>query len=103
MSENANESANENANVNNNCPECGGDVWLAECMNTSGHTKELYVCKKCEWKAQPTEVWSRVTGYLRPVSGFNPGKKQEFHDRTTYKIEKEVAKTAEDIDETEKH
>jgi hypothetical protein len=30
------------------------------------------------------EVWSRVTGYYRPVDQFNPGKKQEFWDRTNF-------------------
>jgi anaerobic ribonucleoside-triphosphate reductase len=28
-----------------------------------------------------TEVYSRVVGYFRPVSGWNLGKKQEFEDR----------------------
>jgi len=27
------------------------------------------------------EVYSRVCGYYRPVSAYNPGKKQEFTDR----------------------
>lgn len=29
----------------------------------------------------PCEVWSRVVGYLRPVSGWNPGKRQEYRER----------------------
>jgi anaerobic ribonucleoside-triphosphate reductase len=29
------------------------------------------------------EVYSRVCGYYRPVSGYNPGKKAEFMDRLT--------------------
>jgi len=33
------------------------------------------------------EVYSRVVGYLRRVSQWNPGKKQEFKDRTNYKVE----------------
>ena len=32
------------------------------------------------------EVYSRVVGYLRPVDQWNPGKKQEFHDRKMFKI-----------------
>lgn len=28
---------------------------------------------------QPCEVWTRVMGYLRPVSEFNKGKKSEFY------------------------
>ncbi|MFA5060992.1 MAG: anaerobic ribonucleoside-triphosphate reductase [Candidatus Pacearchaeota archaeon] len=30
------------------------------------------------------EVWSRVVGYLRPVSQFNEGKAEEFKDRTCF-------------------
>lgn len=34
-----------------------------------------------------TEVYSRVVGYFRPVSGWNIGKKQEFEDRKPVKME----------------
>ena len=37
----------------------------------------------------PCEVWTRVMGYHRPVSGFNEGKKQEFSDRKFY-LEKAI-------------
>ena len=30
------------------------------------------------------EVYSRIVGYLRPVSQWNEGKKEEFRDRVTY-------------------
>jgi len=30
------------------------------------------------------EVYARVTGYMRPVSQWNPGKQQEFEDRKVY-------------------
>lgn len=30
---------------------------------------------------QPCEVWTRVMGYHRPVSQFNPGKKSEHAER----------------------
>lgn len=33
---------------------------------------------------QPCEVWTRVMGYLRPVSEFNQGKKSEFYERTYF-------------------
>ena len=39
---------------------------------------------KCDEKM---EVYSRVVGYFRPVQNWNPGKKQEFADRVTYKAE----------------
>jgi anaerobic ribonucleoside-triphosphate reductase len=34
---------------------------------------------------QRCEVWSRVMGYHRPISGWNIGKKQEFADRQYFK------------------
>lgn len=34
---------------------------------------------------QPCEVWSRVMGYHRPVSGWNPGKQQEYRDRVAFR------------------
>lgn len=37
-------------------------------------------CGKC------TEVYSRVTGYFRPVSSWNKGKQEEFKDRKTYDV-----------------
>jgi len=35
-------------------------------------------------KRQTCEIWSRVVGYLRPVSGWNKGKKAEKSDRKNY-------------------
>ena len=32
----------------------------------------------------PCEQWSRVMGYHRPVSQYNPGKQQEFEDRKVF-------------------
>ena len=39
--------------------------------------------KKCV-----TEVFSRVTGFFRPVQDWNPGKTEEKKDRKTYNIGK---------------
>ena len=33
------------------------------------------------------EVYSRVVGYIRPVSNWNEGKEAEFKDRTTFETE----------------
>jgi len=38
-------------------------------------------------KRQKCEVYSRVVGYLSPVSDWNKGKKEEFEDRITFKME----------------
>lgn len=40
-------------------------------------------------KRTPCEVFSRVTGYLRPVSNWNDAKQEEFEDRTLFKFKKE--------------
>jgi ribonucleoside-triphosphate reductase (formate) len=42
-------------------------------------------CPKCH---EPTEVYSRIVGYLRPVSQWNNGKQSEFSIRKTYDIKK---------------
>ena len=41
-----------------------------------------------ETKRQECEVYSRVTGYLRPVSQWNDGKQAEFSNRKTFKVDK---------------
>jgi len=33
----------------------------------------------------PTEIYSRIVGYISPVSHFNTGKLEEYEDRKTYK------------------
>jgi ribonucleoside-triphosphate reductase len=33
-----------------------------------------------------TEVYSRICGYMRPITYWNAGKKQEFEERVPYKI-----------------
>ncbi|MBQ3394159.1 MAG: ribonucleoside triphosphate reductase, partial [Oscillospiraceae bacterium] len=42
---------------------------------------EVDVCPYC---GKPTEVYSRITGYYRPVQNWNKGKAQEYKDRKTY-------------------
>ena len=37
----------------------------------------------------PTEVYSRVVGYLSNISNWNKGKKEEWEDRQTYETPKE--------------
>lgn len=39
-------------------------------------------------KRQPCEVWSRVVGYLRPVNGWNKGKRAEWKSRQNYSVDK---------------
>lgn len=44
---------------------------------------EVKVCPHCGAK---TEVYSRITGYYRPVQNWNDGKLQEYANRTEYDI-----------------
>ena len=44
---------------------------------------EHKVCPKC---GKATEIYSRITGYYRPVQNWNDGKLQEYHNRTEYQI-----------------
>ena len=44
---------------------------------------EHFTCPEC---GEPTEVYSRITGYYRPVQNWNDGKVQEFKDRKEYNI-----------------
>ena len=57
-----------------NCPHCGKE--MVPCCTVPG-------CK------EHVEVYSRVVGYLRPVSMWNPGKVQEFNDRVNYTFPKD--------------
>lgn len=41
-----------------------------------------------EDERQLCEVWTRVMGYLRPVSEFNKGKKSEFYSRKNFSEKK---------------
>jgi len=46
-------------------------------------TGEQHTCPHCGKEA---EVYSRITGYYRPVKNWNDGKSQEFQDRKVYNI-----------------
>ncbi len=45
---------------------------------------EQKICPRC---GKATEVYSRITGYYRPVANWNDGKLQEYANRTEYKVE----------------
>ena len=48
---------------------------------------EHFTCPVC---GEPAEVYSRITGYYRPVQNWNDGKTQEFKDRKLYKIDADI-------------
>ncbi len=59
----------------------------AVCKNHGYIAGEKYICPEC---GENTEVYSRITGYYRPVQNWNDGKSQEFKERKVYNIETSV-------------
>ena len=67
---------------------------VTELMETLGISRQVAVeivalsvnAAREEKRRIPTEQYSRVVGYLRPVSQWNIGKQEEFRERKTYKI-----------------
>ena len=53
------------------------------CKNDGYLAGEVYTCPHC---GEKTEVYSRITGYYRPVQNWNDGKAQEFKERVVYDI-----------------
>ncbi len=74
------------------------------CKNHGYITGEHHICEKC---GATTEVYSRITGYYRPVQNWNEGKTQEFKQRKLYSVVNvaglagAVQGAAESADETE--
>ena len=59
------------------------------CKNHGYLSGEHFTCPKCGEKA---EVYSRITGYYRPVQNWNAGKTEEYKERREYVIETSVMK-----------
>jgi len=78
--------------VENRCPKCSKELELMVLTaEVEGQRAgDYYVCHECKKLYPVCEVYSRVSGYLRPVRQWNNGKKQEFKDRKTYKIKDRV-------------
>ncbi len=55
------------------------------CKNHGYIAGEVYTCPTC---GATTEVYSRITGYYRPVQNWNAGKSQEYKARVVYAPEK---------------
>jgi len=55
------------------------------CKNHGYIAGEQFICPEC---GEKTEVYSRITGYYRPVQNWNDGKSQEYKDRVVYAQEK---------------
>ena len=59
-------------------------------------TGEQYICPKCGAR---TEVYSRITGYYRPVQNWNDGKSEEFKMRKTYNIKNSKLNRSNKVDD----
>lgn len=59
---------------------------------------EHYKCPKC---GKPTEVYSRITGYYRPVQNWNDGKLAEFKNRKLYENFELTKNKKEDVEKIE--
>ena len=55
------------------------------CKNHGYLTGEQFKCPIC---GEDAEVYSRITGYYRPVQNWNAGKSQEYKNRTEYSLDK---------------
>ena len=72
--------------------EIGGGAIYEPVVGSSGEKKIFLKCASCFEKDnvlrnyRPTEVFSRVVGYLRPVKQFNKGKQFEFKMRKNFAV-----------------
>jgi len=97
--------ANPDHNViewSGNCSDCGVRVVVVAKLTENGidvsggalyepEPDKFYIkCESCHEKQpgltnyQECEVYSRVVGYLRPVSQWNDGKQAEYQDRKPF-------------------
>ena len=53
------------------------------CKNHGYIAGEAFTCPEC---GEEAEVYSRITGYYRPVKNWNDGKAQEYKDRKVYDV-----------------
>ena len=63
------------------------------CRNHGYIAGEVGTCPEC---GETTEVYSRITGYYRPVKNWNDGKAQEYRDRRVYNAPASMARHAGD-------
>jgi len=56
------------------------------CRSHGYLTGEVKTCPVC---GQPTEIYSRITGYYRPIANWNDGKTKEYEMRKEYVLKEE--------------
>lgn len=65
----------------NSAPECAiGYNFGPDCPACSSYSEGLTAQERTR-----CEIWSRVMGYHRPVSSWNPGKQAEHANRVNFK------------------
>ncbi len=64
------------------------------CKNHGYIAGEVAVCPEC---GEATEVYSRITGYYRPVKNWNDGKSQEYRDRRVYNAAASMARRKDEV------
>ncbi len=69
------------------------------CQDHGYFAGEVDTCPIC---GKPTEVWSRITGYYRPISNWNAGKSQEWEERVTYDMGEKVHSGRDFVKQTQK-
>jgi hypothetical protein len=73
----------------------GGSLWISREYKKEGDELLIYTKMKCDEcfdkdpfiRDQECEVYTRIVGYLRPISQWNPGKKAEYAERKMFKAE----------------
>ena len=71
------------------------------CKNHGYIAGEVDTCPEC---GEVTEIYSRITGYYRPVKNWNDGKAQEYKERKAYNPAKFIGKTpSKTVTTEEKH
>ena len=81
------------------CHDCQRELQEGEAYKAFEVDGKTYAkCEACFEKDpnlrnfQKTEVYSRVVGYIRPVSQWNHGKQSEFSDRKEFCVEEQSDK-----------
>ena len=68
------------------------------CKNHGYISGEEDTCPEC---GETTEVYSRITGYYRPIQNWNDGKSQEYSERKVYNIENSHLKASNKVEKVE--
>jgi len=68
------------------CPKCDAEIGYTNIhkLRERGQEVDYDMLRRLEKKRQRCEVYSRVVGYIRPVSQWNDGKQEEFKQRRTF-------------------